>query len=308
MYYNLCNFGTKVKQIRKKLSLTQGDVFELTNISENTLCRIELGQVLPKHDTLDLLSVVLRTDLNVLLLEHRIDNYNNLQEIEKRIWNNIEIRDYKKLESEVKYLEEVLETNMSDYYSIRCKQLLLYLEAAILRNVELNHSLSLEKLTTALELSICNFELANYQTNSYKDLELLLLMNIGVTFVELKNEKKGFQVLLFCYNYYNQYITTTRLRVYEKICINLSSLSYNLGLHKDGLEYASSGIEYCHKHRIYNFIGVLYIVRGGCEQILGKETALNTLLTGKHFLELAGQHETLKDVIIQCKDLYGIDL
>jgi len=307
LYYNLSSFGSKVKQIRKKLSLTQSDVSKSTHISENTLCRIELGQVLPKHDTLDLLSAVLHTDLNTLLLEHRIDNYKNFREIEKQIWNTIELRDYKELNVVAKHLTELLDTNMNEYYSIRCRQLLLYVEGVIIRNTDHDYSLAIDRLITALKLSICDYEVDNYETYKYKAFDLLLLMNVAVNILAT-NKDKGYHILLFCYNFYNEHIPNAHLGLYEKICVNLSSLSYDLGLYKDALEYSSAGIEYCQKHRIYNFIGVLYIVKGACEQILGKETAFKTLLAGKHFLELADQHETLRDVVIQCKALYDIDL
>ena len=72
--------------ILTSLKLTQHDVSNLTGVSVETLRRIENGRVIPKHETLDLLSPILKEDLNQLLLTYRIDNYYKF----KRVINSIE--------------------------------------------------------------------------------------------------------------------------------------------------------------------------------------------------------------------------
>ncbi|MGV8147257.1 MAG: helix-turn-helix domain-containing protein [Alkaliphilus sp.] len=129
MYYNLSGFGNKVKKIRKNLSFSQSCVAELTTISVDTLGRIELGQVLPKRCTLDMLSVALRADLNQVLLEYRLDNYEPRKKIKEQILTKCELADYNGLVVEVCSLQELLNSNMSQYYTIYCKQLLLYCES-----------------------------------------------------------------------------------------------------------------------------------------------------------------------------------
>ncbi|MBN4050714.1 MAG: hypothetical protein COA82_11235 [Alkaliphilus sp.] len=49
MYYNLSEFGFKIRQLRESMSLTQKDLYKSSGISIATLTRIELGQVLPKE-------------------------------------------------------------------------------------------------------------------------------------------------------------------------------------------------------------------------------------------------------------------
>lgn len=74
-YYDLEAFGNELKDIRKSLRLTQKDVAKQTLISIDTLRRIENGKVMPKQETLDLMSVIFKRDLNELLLKYRLKDY-----------------------------------------------------------------------------------------------------------------------------------------------------------------------------------------------------------------------------------------
>ncbi|WP_350344335.1 helix-turn-helix transcriptional regulator [Proteinivorax tanatarense] len=60
--------------IRYDLNLTQKNVSELSGISEDAIRKIKHGKVTPTQETLELLSVVLKTDLNKLLLNMRVND------------------------------------------------------------------------------------------------------------------------------------------------------------------------------------------------------------------------------------------
>ncbi|MGV8145873.1 MAG: helix-turn-helix domain-containing protein [Alkaliphilus sp.] len=164
MYYNLEKFGTALKQIRKELSLSQTDLFELTGIAVATISRIELGQVLPKQDTLDILSAFLHQDLNKYLLECRVKSYECLENISNSIFNKIEVANYEDLQEDVGMLQKLLDTEMNDYYSTRCKQILSYVESMVSEIRHKNFDLTIAKLRDTIKLSIHDFELDNYKT------------------------------------------------------------------------------------------------------------------------------------------------
>lgn len=67
MYYNLKGFGEALKEIRHTLHLTQKDISLKVSINLETLRKIENGLVLPKQETLDLLSSALNMDIAELL-------------------------------------------------------------------------------------------------------------------------------------------------------------------------------------------------------------------------------------------------
>ena len=61
--FDLVTFGKRVKNLRKSLNYTQKDVERIIGINSDTLRKIEAGSVVPRYDTLELLSSVLMKDL-----------------------------------------------------------------------------------------------------------------------------------------------------------------------------------------------------------------------------------------------------
>ena len=60
------DFGEEIKNIRRSLKMTQRSVRERVGISENTLMKIEKGLVIPKYETLELLSLAFKLDLTAI--------------------------------------------------------------------------------------------------------------------------------------------------------------------------------------------------------------------------------------------------
>lgn len=60
-------------QIRQNLCLTQNDICELASIDPVTIRRIEKGKVVPRLNTLEVLSPIFKQDLTTLLLKYRLD-------------------------------------------------------------------------------------------------------------------------------------------------------------------------------------------------------------------------------------------
>ncbi|MGV8146097.1 MAG: helix-turn-helix domain-containing protein [Alkaliphilus sp.] len=293
---------------KRKYPLTQKDLFELSGVSISALTRIELGQVLPKHDTLDLLTDFLRVDLNKLLLEYRIDKYESLKKIEESILRKTEIIDYNGLSDEMNLLRELITSNMSGYYNIRCNQLLLYVESMISEPSARDFARRIKNLTMALNLSIHNFTIVNYELYKYGDLDLLLLMNIGLAKRHTDGNKKSLETLKFCYDFFNKNILSSDFLLYEKLCYNLSYAYHRMKQYEDALQYSCSGVDYCNKHRKYHTIGLLYARKGNAEHLLNNDNSIASLLKAKRFLEMTGHHKNLKKLIFACKNHYDIDL
>ncbi|MGV8154895.1 MAG: helix-turn-helix domain-containing protein [Alkaliphilus sp.] len=308
MYYNLSGFGNKVKKIRKNLSFSQSCVAELTGISVDTLGRIELGQVVPKRSTLESLSVALRIDLNQILLEHRMDNYDSLMKIKKQILAKCELADYSTLSVEACSLQELLATNMSQYYRVHCKQLLLYCESIMIKPINNDFSVAIDLIEEALILSITDFKLSRYDIYRYNDFELFLLASAGLALRHTDGTKTSYDVLKFCYDYFAQFDLSSDLVLYERLCYNLSYACHRLGVYEEALQYSSAGVEYCNKKRSYSVIGLLYARKGIAEHLLNDGSGIDSLRQAKHFLEFTNHKKNLEMLIIACKKNYGIDL
>ena len=69
--YNLVEFGDKLKSLRKELGLSQTDIQDNAGVSVDALRRIEKGEVIPRYETLELLSSIYKQDLLELLKSSR---------------------------------------------------------------------------------------------------------------------------------------------------------------------------------------------------------------------------------------------
>jgi DNA-binding XRE family transcriptional regulator len=61
--------GVKIRQARRAASLTQGDVFKLTDITLNTIYRIEYGKTNPSLLTIRTLAVALAVGVDDLVVD-----------------------------------------------------------------------------------------------------------------------------------------------------------------------------------------------------------------------------------------------
>ncbi|ADH61665.1 transcriptional regulator, XRE family [Thermoanaerobacter mathranii subsp. mathranii str. A3] len=135
-YYDLEAFGNELREIRKSLRLTQKDVADQTLISTDTLRRIENGKVMPKHETLDLMSVIFKRDLNELLLKYRLKDYSSFYKIKTSIEDKLEGGEFEDLKKDVEELKEIINEGKTSLYYIRLlKQLLLLVESVIEKTV-----------------------------------------------------------------------------------------------------------------------------------------------------------------------------
>lgn len=62
-------FGSYLKKRRNKLGFTQEEVGEYTNLSVRVYAKIENGEVAPKVDTLEALSIIFKEDLVEIFYE-----------------------------------------------------------------------------------------------------------------------------------------------------------------------------------------------------------------------------------------------
>lgn len=125
-YYDLEAFGEELKNIRKSLGLSQSDVSKYGFINRDTLRKIENGKVIPKHETLELLSHLYKKDLNELLLKYRLNDYSIFFDIKSSLEKKLESGDFESLRDDIDRLKKLLKkSDMSLYYSKLLNQLLL---------------------------------------------------------------------------------------------------------------------------------------------------------------------------------------
>ncbi|ERM91628.1 XRE family transcriptional regulator [Caldanaerobacter subterraneus subsp. yonseiensis KB-1] len=305
-YYDLEAFGEELKNIRKSLGLSQSDVAEQAFISRDTFRKIENGKVIPKQETLDLLSHLYKKDLNELLLKYRLKDYSTFFDIKSSLEKKLESGDFESLRDDIDRLKKLLEKgDMSLYYSKLLNQLLLIAESVFEKTINENYEKAMEKLQKAMEITVPNFSLSNYADFVYSDMEIRILMNMALLLKKIEGAEKSLEVLLFCLHNLPSEEWETRIRLYYNIILYTYHI---LSVDEEALHYANLGIEICVKNNTLSGLGLLYFRKAIAEYNLGREEYKDSLSKSIHLLEITGQEKLIKTIMESCRKFYNLEI
>lgn len=254
MVYNLYLFGEKVLEMRTKLKFTQREIANLVNIDSVTLRRIEKGKVVPKLDTLELLSPIFKEDLISMLLRYRFDDYSVFYDLKNRIESKLDNSDFLSLEQELIDLNNLSSSTNNMYYKILIAQLVSFVNAITFYKG--NNSNAMDKLIESITITSPNFKLDSYNLFVYSSMEIRILMNIAFVINKSGNQSKYLEILEFCMNSidFND-------EIYSKICHNLAGAYIRNKQFGKALEYYNLGIKSCQKNRYLNGINRYFMVK-----------------------------------------------
>lgn len=303
MYYDLKKFGSEIRNSRNKLGLTQNDVSNLSTIHVDTIRKIENGKVLPTHETLDLLSSVLKEDLNKLILNYRLYDSFSFYEIKNNLESKIDRNEYETLHIELEELQNILNNTSHPYIKNEIQQLILLTESIILDKKYNNPYESLDKLIEAMKITTPNFTLNSYTSFVYNSTELRILMNIGMIIHKLESTKKSLEILEFCIK-----LADPNSKLYPKICYNLAYTYHRLDFHEKALKYSNIGIKHCINNRNYSGLNLLYFRKGIAEYLLGYDNYISSLKKAISFSEILNQYDVKNLIINNCKRIYNIEI
>lgn len=285
------------------MQYTQQQVSDISGIHVDTLRKIENGKVTPVQETLDILSIAFKKDLNTLLLEFRLNDYSSFKNIKKELESKLDKNEYQTLPVELQKLKNLLNKESNTYFINLIKQLILLLESVLLSKNDSGLKKALNKCIIAIKTTTPKFSLDNYKRFVYSSMELRILMNIALLINKIESAEESLKVMKFC-------IEKVELNdpLYLKICYNLSYTYHRLDLHKNALRYADFGIKYCNKHREFNGLNLLYFRKGIAEYFLKKDTYMSSLKKSIFLCEILQQYK-LKDLLISnCKSMYNLNI
>jgi len=303
MSYNLEEFGNQIRSIRDKLNLTQRKVSEHSGICQDTLRKIENGKVLPTQETLDLLSIVLKKDLNQILLSMRINNSNKFNQIKNKIEAKLDRDNHQNMLEDLDELKLFLNSNSHPYFILIISQYAHLIESIILNKTHGKIEHSLNYLLKAMSLTTPQFSLDNYKDFVYSSLELRILMSIALRINRIDSPEKSLEILEFCFKSIDPVD-----KLYPKLCFNLSYSYHRLDRHAKALEFTILGINYCNEYREYAGLNHLFFRKGIAEYLLGYETYSETLKKSVYFCEVIGDNNLKELIISNCKRIYNIEL
>jgi len=300
LYCNLDQFGKYVSSIRKKLGFNRELLAELSLVSVSTIKKIETGKHLPSHLILEDLSNILKVDLNRVILDYRVENFDQFEKIVNRVECKSDAHEYSTLQEEYHAFEDLLNLTQNTYYKRLIQQFMFLIESILLKE-EKNYEGSFHKLILAMKVFTPNFNIRHYKNFVYNDMEVRILMNISILFKQLKSKEKFLEIMVFLIEAVEK---TSEL--YPKICHNLSNAYNLLGDYKNSLKYADMGIQYCTENRKLNGINLLYFSKGVAEYALGDSSYPESLNKAISFCDILGQRELKEIIIYKCNKFYNL--
>ena len=302
MYYNLFLFGKRLKDIREKLGLTQKQVVDMAFIDERTLRRMELGKVIPKLETLEALSVIYKTDLVSAIIESRITDYSMLLQTQRNIDLKLINEEMSNFENEFKLIDKLLENIENEYYKILITQFKFFIYGIrYYKNKEYQSALNM--YINAIKQTLNDFSLDNYKKYSFSLMEIRILMNIALVEDKCEQDEKYEEILKFCINQCDE-----NNEIYPRICHNLAGVYRKKEEYSRALLYDNKGIEICKKNMFADTLAVLYYGKAFVEYRLEKTEYKKSLDLSLQLCKIFEQIELMKQIIVNCEDVLGIDM
>lgn len=310
---NSTKFGQYLKTLRIKLNLTQASISDSTGINADTIRRIEIGQVIPKYETLSILSQVYKVDLVKKFTEYRTETtilslYSSIDEclLNYDIDGIKEIRDYLLTDDISKLISSNL-INRNELLQFKC-----YIDIKLLHllNLPITTENSVDKLKEALQLTIPDFSISSYDKHTYNAFELRILISYALMWAALERFELSNQILLFTINrlmflFPNDALTS---RYLLKIHFNISYHYHRLDLYEESLTHAELGINIGKSKHCFDELHTLYYRKFTAELRLNKPCYLHSLRKCILIMQLLGVEKLMDIYISVTKEKYDIDI
>lgn len=309
--YNLVEFGENLKKLRKSLGLSQIEIQRKTGVSVDTLRRIEKGDVIPRYETMELLSSIYKEDLLILLKNARKDKL--LSEYHEQLDELITFYD----EAKMATLEHEIQTFFSkDFQNSvvnpdEAHQLLELIQGTSLYHSRFKEDQAEAKkiLLNSLKRTWPDFTLKRYKTYKYSYIELRILLLLSILIAEKNSVALSTEILFFIYDrlknnspspYHHQLI----IKIYTNLCYN-----YHLEDNQDQvIQMANQGIAFCLSYETTHGLNSLYYRKAIAQYQLGLPDYTSSLYKAFFMLKLTGNEELLKVYQDVTRDQYGIEL
>lgn len=308
--YNLEDFGKELKKIRTSLGFSQADVQKIVGVSIDTIRKIERGWVVPRYDTLELLSVAYKQDLLELLKSSRSNKF--LMEFHDDLDYIITVYD----RDAAAALKERLLDNFSSEFQMsiinpqELQQFISFVDAigAYYSDFSSDRENTKAALIEALRLTIPDFQLMKYRQYTYGYIEFRILLFISLFIAKEGQYKLSNRILYYILNYISESHYTTKYIDFLSINIYFN-LAYNyhmLDEHSKVIETADEGIAFCIEHRTCHALFSLYYRKGIAQFNLRDKEYRESITMAFYILKAMGMHKLLEQYQKITEEKYGI--
>lgn len=295
--YNMQDFGEVVRSIRRSLKMTQQDVRDRVGISENTLMKLEKGMVIPKYETLELLSLAYKIDVTAIFQKYRYDS--SLETILLKIDEAIISNRPGDLETCYDLYQAYLGTghhrdliNASDLDLLEC-----FLTNAIkfyrhnYKDFQIQEMI--ESIRQTLQKINPDLKWHHLRNSSFNMWEIRLLILLALLEGNLEHYDQSISILESIYDRYKS-LGKKVVREKKVFLIALFNLSYHYHMtdqSEKALEIASQGITYAQENSDFTLLHGLYYRKGIAQLLLGREEYMTSLKYAVTILEIMDRRD-----------------
>lgn len=310
--YDLEKFGDKLRKVRKELGISQVEIRNRVGINEDTLRKIENGLVIPKYETLEILSQVLKFDFLDCLKSNRQNRILDiiLKKTDKIILNN-SVEELNQLINEYHELKALDSVDLKLFNPNDVIQFELFINAVgkFYSKSQIEYMKAEQLLCKALKLGNEDFRIDKFYNFKYNLFELRLLLLIGILNTEFKNFDLSNQIMNFVLEKTTQISgdDVSTMEFIIKIYTNLAYNYHNMNQESKSLLYSNKGIEFVLKNNSMYCLALLFYRKGISEFKTSDKNYLDSLKKSRSLLEIQNQKALLEKYIEVTKELYEID-
>lgn len=310
---NGSSFGDYLKALRKKQKLTQTYVNEKTGINNDTIRRIENGEVIPKYETLAILSTVYKVDLVKKSTEFRVEPmlYQLYGDLDHCLLN-YDIEGLHQIQNLLKDPNIIahISSNLIDQNEIlQFKYFLEVITTYFKDERPVSYNDSLRKLQMALSLTIPSFSVQTFHKKTYNGFELRILLLYALHWRQEGQYELSNRILAFIDQWMGELffdeLTTAKYRL--KVHFSMAYNYHYLEQYEQSLDHANLGISIGKKYAVYNELYGLYFRKFTAEHYLGKSEAIESLQTCLLIMKLIGNEKLMNVYLESARTQYGID-
>lgn len=300
--YQTEEFGHRLRDIRKGLNLTQQDVSDMSGVNLDTLRKLENGYVVPRYDTLEILSITYKIDLLEVFKNYRFtsDLYEIYNMLDKYIVD-YQVDKLKKIKDKINSLDEKVYNMMvlaSEVTKLKMLIEAIYILNSNNENPDRSELLKAKQiLIDALRIFINDFDIEYLEYYKYTYFDIRILVILSVIVVKLKESELSNKILRFILQIADKSSHASFLEklLVIKIYTNISYNYYRMEDAEETLKYSNEGIEYAHNNHLLYGLSLLYMRKGVAELRLNKEEHIDSFRKCIYSLEIQGNTK-LKEI------------
>lgn len=306
--YDFKRFGSELKLRRNRLKLSQKAVSVATGVHQDTLRRIENGRVIPKYETIEVLSVLYKTDLLLLLKSLRSDyELENLYvKMDKAILSH-QYHKIKELEMELEKIKAskkgvLINEGDLDYLEV-------FIKASGIYHNDPQNMINAKNMVIKV---LGNLDISKplREDEPFNLLEVRLLMLLSAILMDMDEFKECLNILEFTLSVLKDEIFKSQDIVHMVIItyVNISYCNHRIDNHKNALMIANEGITYANQH--YSLYGVYSLLsrKAVAEYLLGDENYKDTIKKNRYIMEFMNIPNKLELYAGIFKEKYNIDI